>query len=193
MMGNKFTKTIIMTIIYSFFSDIHAQNNSKFNFVIGANICNPHQLFEGQNNITTFGSIKPWGNIYGGLVFKKKYQLIIGNELNDYSSGTNYFNDLFVNLRYVFLRDTSKIRPYFETGFIINTFGFSTFTVNNQQSYHLNAGVLFNLNKIIIFDFGISQQYREIEYNSNVSWSNDKKSLLVDRFMVRTGLIFKVL
>lgn len=191
-MKSFFMKSIILVFFMVLNGFIIAQQNKRFCFAIAANISNPHQLFEGQNNITTFNTIKPWGNIYGAIIYRNKYQLSLGNELNETSTGY-YTNDLFLNARFYFLRDTIKIKPYFETGLVLNTFGFNEFTVINKYSYQFSIGFICNLSKGVLFDFGISQQFREVELTSKASWNKDIQNIVIERFMVKTGLIFKIL
>lgn len=186
-------KTIIFSIFCIFsFQKIIAQKNKKLEFLIGANISNPHQLFEGEEAINHLGR-KAWGNIYGALLYKNKYQLSIGNELNEYTYSSYYNNDLFLNFRYYFLKDTSVIKPYLESGIVIKTFGQSPFIITSQQSYHFSVGLILKISNNVSFDFGISQQYRQIEAYDTPSWSDDKITLTSNRFMVKTGLIFKII
>ncbi len=189
----KFKTTLLLLVCILFYKKTNAQKNSNISFVIGANISNPHQLFEGEEAINHISDRKAWGNIYGALLYKNRYQLSIGNELNEYTYSSNYNNDLFLNLRYYFLKDTIVIKPYLEAGLVLKTFGESPYIVSSQQSYHVNLGFIFKISTNVAFDFGIGQQFRQMELYDTATWSNDRITLTVDRFMVKTGLIFKVL
>jgi hypothetical protein len=193
-MGNssKLVVLIFLIIILNI-RIVIAQKNNKLSFVIGANINNPTQIFEGSNSPTDIKSLKAWGNIYGALVYKNKYQLSIGNELNEFTSTSNFNNDLYLNIRYSFLKDSLKFHPYFETGLILNTYGESPYVVKSQQSYHFNLGFTYKISNYVKFDFGISQQFRKMELYDAALWNDDEISLTIDRFMIRTGLIFRVL
>jgi hypothetical protein len=188
-------KYIILLILFinCFKFNIQAQNNPRLHFLIGANISNPHQLFEGAINVYGSRSLKPFGNVYGALIYKNKYQLSLGNELNEYSDLSNFNTDLFLNFRYYFLKDSAIFKPYIETGLVLKTYGESPYIVKNQQSYHFNLGFVYKLSPLVNFDFGISQQFRKMELYDVATWSDDEITLTIDRFMIRTGLIFKVL
>jgi hypothetical protein len=95
---------LMLLLIICFKFNIKGQNNSRLHFLFGANVSNPHQLFEGATNVYGSRSLKPYGNIYGALIYKNKYQLSLGSELNEYTSGSKYNNDLFLNFRYFFLK-----------------------------------------------------------------------------------------
>jgi hypothetical protein len=189
----KFKTTILLIICILFYKKTNAQKNSEFSFTIGANISNPHQLFEGEEAINHISDRKAWGNIYGAILYKNKYQLSLGNELNEYTYSSNYNNDLFLNIRYYFLKDTAQFKPYLESGLVLKTFGQSPYIVTSQQSFHFNLGFIIKFSNNVSFDFGIGQQFRQMELYDTPTWSNDKISLTVDRFMVKTGLIFNVL
>ena len=184
---------IFLSVFITKYNYLFSQENKKILFLIGANISNPHQLFEGATTTLNTRGLKPYGNIFGALLFKNKYQLSIGNELNEYSDLSKYNNDLYLNIRYYFLKDGANFKPYFETGLVLKTFGESPYIVSSQQSYHFNIGFIYKISNHINFDFGLSQQFRQIELYDVASWSDDTISLTIDRFMVRTGLIFKVL
>lgn len=184
---------LIVLIIITNIKTAIAQNNKKLSFLIGANISNPHQLFEGANASTDVKSLKAWGNIYGALVYKNKFQLSLGNELNEFTSTSNFNNDLYLNLRYILLKESLKCKPYLETGLILNTYGESPYVVSSQKSFQFNLGFIYKINSTINLDFGISQQFRKMELYDSVLWNDDEITLTIDRFMIRTGLIFKVL
>jgi hypothetical protein len=65
--------------------------------------------------------------------------------------------------------------------------------VKSQQSYHFNLGFTYKISNYVKFDFGISQQFRKMELYDAALWNDDEISLTIDRFMIRTGLIFRVL
>lgn len=173
--------------------NINAQNISKFNLLIGANISNPNQLIEGSESIDDYKMIKPFGNMFACLSYKNKYMIGVGKELNEYTFYSKYPKDFYVFIRVVFLKDTLKLRPYCELSYILNTYGNNGDYYKNQNSYSYGIGFIYKINRIIDLDLNAGMLHREIELESKSVWVGEKKSINADRFMIRTGLIFKIL
>jgi hypothetical protein len=58
----------------------------------------------------------------------------------------------------------------------------------------LGTGIIYKLNKYVLFDLGINYLYKEIKYKDRlVSPDFPPVELTIDRFMVKTGLIFKII
>jgi len=52
--------------------------------------------------------------------------------------------------------------------------------------------MMYKLNKIVSLDLSFGMQHRELELESKAAWIGEKKNITLDRFMFKTGLLFKV-
>jgi hypothetical protein len=170
---------------------VKAQEDKKFNLYIGANICNPHQLIEGSSNFTDINSLKAFGNITLGVSYKNKIQINVSNELNEFNGYNYLINDFNLNLRYFILKE-KLITPYIELGTLLGSVGSSTSNVINQKSICYELGLIGKINNIVSYNFSVNYQLREINITVGSLSTGNKEEINIDRFMVRTGLIFKL-
>lgn len=189
----KIFNIVILTILLVLSLKTTAQNNSKFGLIVGANVCNPNQLIEGSETIDDFKQVKPYGNMFVAISYKNRYVIGFGKELNEYTFYSRYPKDFYGFVRLVLLKDTARFKPYIEFGYILNTYGNDRFNYKSQNSYMYGIGVIYKLNKIISLDLGLGMQHREMDLESRLSWDKDQTKITLDRFMFKTGLIFKVL
>jgi hypothetical protein len=176
----------------------HTPQKRKLNLLIGANINNPHQLIEGTKSQTDYSSFRDgnqnsYGNIFLGILYKNKWQLSLSQELNEKNIIGNSNIDYILNARYYFLNDSFYFNPYAEIGTIIATNAGGE--IKNQKSIQFSAGFIYKINPIISFDFGLSLLTREYNISGTqfarppFTFNND---VTYNRFMMKTGLIFKI-
>lgn len=192
-MKSPFLKTLLLVYIcLTSFNISKAQNNSSFNILIGANISNPNQLFEGNSSPSDFNNdLKSWGNLHISVMYKNRFQLGFGQELNEYSLVSKYPKDFYIFGRFYFLKDTAKVKPYIEANYILNTYGGSIYKIKDQLSFGYGVGIIYKLNKIVSLDIGLGMQYRDIELEKDIS-ANSSTKIEINRLMFKTGLLFKV-
>lgn len=176
----------------------NAQQKSNFSLLLGANINNPHQLLENSNNpndvIGLYNTQKPFGNMWVGITYKNKIQIGLENEI-PVSNGKLRINnnDTYLTSRYYFLK--KKIQPYVNGAILINSYGDNTVTIKNLSGYQYGFGLIIKINKIVYFDLTLNNTTKKIDYidRLNPTLPVNMINLSIDRFMIRTGLIFKVL
>lgn len=183
----------LMVFILLFTLKINAQNNNKWSLLVGGNVCNPNQLIEGSETEGDFNMLKPYGNMFAALCYKNKFALGFGKELNEHTFLSAYPKDFYIFSRCTLLKDSLKLRPYIEIGYTLNTYGSDRYYYKSQNSYNYGIGLVYKLNSIISLDLHIGMQHRELKLENKADWNNDKTDLTIDRFMIKTGLIFKVL
>lgn len=188
----KVYKILVLTTLLALILRANAQNNSMFNFIIGANLTNPNQLIEGSETIDDFKLTKPYGNMYAAISYKNKYILGFGKELNEYTLESKYPKDFYVFAKYILLKDSTKFKPYLEIGYVLNTYGSDRYNYKSQNSYMYGIGIIYNINKIINLDLNMGIQHRDMELEDKAYWSNNKTNISLDRFIFKTGLVFKI-
>lgn len=193
-MKNILTKLIItLLFISSINNSISAQHKSNFSFLVGANINNPHLLFENSNNPSDVYAEKAFGNLYLSVLYKNRAQLMIINEITESNTRYTYNNDVFLGTRFYLLKDTVKLKPYVEAGTILNSYGDKTIELKSVFGVFYGAGLTYKLNKYVYFELGLNYQIKEIVYNDNI-WPPAYSPFQInsERYMIKTGLIFKM-
>jgi hypothetical protein len=187
-----------LSLLIGFNTLTQGQQKSNFSLLLGANINNPHQLIENSNNpndvIGVYNTQKPFGNLWIGISFKNKIQIGLENEI-PVSNGKLRINnnDTYLSCRYYFLKN--KIQPYVNGAILINSYGDNTVTIKNLSGYQYGLGLIIKINKIVYFDLALNNTNKKIDYidRLNPTLPENIINLSIDRFMIRTGLIFKVL
>jgi len=182
--------------VIGLFPTANAQQKSNFSLCFGANINNPHQLLENSNNPNDVNTInnnqKAVGNMWVGLCYKNLFQIGINNELNG-TSFTNTNADLYITSRVYLLNENFKIKPYLETGILINSYGNISILREGLLGYLVGTGFTVKLNKTVKLDLGLGYTYKEFKYQILARPTDLPTEITIDRFMIRTGLIFKIL
>ena len=174
----------------------NAQQKSNFSLLLGANINNPHQLLENSNNPNDVNTInntqKAYGNMWAGLSYRNTIQLSLSNELN--ISSFNITNaDLFINGRVYLAKEKHKIKPYVEGGSLINNYGDVSILNESLFGYIIGLGVIYKINKIISLELSTNYISKDYKYNILARPTDLPVEVDIDRIIVKTGLIFKVL
>jgi len=174
----------------------NAQQKSNFSLLLGANINNPHQLLENSNNPNDVNTInntqKAYGNMWAGLSYRNTIQLSLSNELN--ISSFNITNaDLFITSRVYLAKEKHKIKPYVEGGSLINNYGDVSILKESLFGYVIGLGVIYKINKIISLELSTNYINKDYKYNIIARPTDLPVEVSVDRIIVKTGLIFKVL
>jgi hypothetical protein len=172
------------------------QQKSNFSLLLGANINNPHQLIENSNNpndvIGVYNTQKPVGSIWIGIAYKNSFQISLNNELNN-----TFFNDansdISLLLRGYILKSNKKIKPYLETGILIKNYGNVSLIKESLFGYLIGTGLTIKLNRLVNLDLGFNYVYKEYKYNIIARPTDLPVEVNIDRFMIKTGLIFRVL
>ncbi len=182
---------ILLPILYVNIT-LKAQQKSNFSFLIGANINNPHQLLENTNNTNDVNEQKAMGSVFVAIAYKNKIQLMLGNEIAESPINNNLNNDVYLSLRAYFLKEDQKLRPYAEVGYLINSYGDNSIKKESLLGFILATGMVYKLNKFVSFDLGISYNYKTYKYEVRARPSELPIEIIADRFMAKTGVIFKV-
>jgi hypothetical protein len=174
----------------------NAQQKSNFSLLLGANINNPHQLLENSNNPNDVNTInntqKAYGNMWAGLSYRNTIQLSLSNELN--ISSFNITNaDLFITGRVYLAKEKHKIKPYVEGGSLINNYGDVSILKESLFGYVIGLGVIYKINKIISLELSTNYISKDYKYNILARPTDLPVEVDIDRIIVKTGLIFKVL
>lgn len=169
---------------------LSAQDDKKINLVIGGNLNNPHKLMEEANSHTDIYGKNAFGNMYLGLLFKKKIQINLSSELNEFN-GLNYINnDYLLNVRYYILKPYILFKPYMEIGTIISSLGYGTSNINSQQSLNTEIGFIYKINPIVNLSFSCNYLFRQFEIVRDNSTYYETVEL--DRTMIKTGIQFNI-
>ncbi len=175
-------------------NNLNAQQKSNFSFHIGTNINNPHQLIENTNSTYDVNEQKAMGSLFGAIGYKSKFLLILNNEISQTNVKFGSNNDLFLNGRIYLLKKLINLKPFIETGFLINTYGDNNLRIENLFGFIVSNGIIFKLNKYVYLDFSINYVYKEYKFeNLNFPQKNLDIETKIDRFNLKTGLIFNLL
>lgn len=182
--------------VIGLFPIANAQQKSNFSLCFGANINNPHQLLENSNNPNDVNTInnnqKAYGNMWAGLSYRNTIQLSLSNELN--IASFNITNaDLFVIGRIYLAKDKHKIKPYLEVGSLINNYGDVSILKESLFGYVIGIGVIYKINKKISLELSTNYFNKDYKYNILARPTDLPVEVSIDRIIVKTGLIFKVL
>jgi hypothetical protein len=149
---------------------------------------------ENANNPNDVNEQKSLGSIFASLSYKNRIQLMIINEIPETSAKFRMNNnDLYLSSRIYFLKQSLKLKPYLEIGTIINSYGDNTRAIESLFGGFLGAGMVYKLNNYVLFDLGVNYGYKEVKYKDKlVPPDFPSVELIIDRFMFKTGLIFKI-
>jgi hypothetical protein len=90
-------------------------------------------------------------------------------------------------------KEKHKIKPYLEGGSLINNYGDVSILKESLFGYILGTGIIYKINKIISLELSTNYINKEYKYNILARPTDLPVEVDIDRIIVKTGLIFKVL